>query len=399
MIYLDNAATTALRPEVFDTMIEYMRENYANPSSIYQKAGCAKVAMDVAREKIAKAISADHSNEIFFTGSGSESINWAIKSVVNNTTHGKHIITTKVEHPVVLRTCEFLEKQGFDVTYLPVDEFGMVDAQQVEEAILEGTILVAVMMANNEIGTIMPIAEIGEVIAKVNETRERSERILFFTDAIQAVGHIPVDVNALNVDMLALSGHKFYAPKGVGALYVRRGVKLMPLIHGGGQERGRRGGTENVSGIVGMGYAIDLAMAEMEAEITRQTELRDYLITQILEKIPHSRLNGHPIKRLPGNANITFDFIEGEGMLLMLDFNDIAASSGSACTSGSLDPSHVLLAVGLTHEQAHGSLRLSLGKDTTKQELDKLIEVLPNIVERLRQMSPLWEDYQRNSVT
>lgn len=393
MIYLDNAATTQVRQEVLDAMIEYMRENYANPSSIYQNASCVKVAMDVAREKIARAINADHSNEIFFTGSGTEAINWAIKSIAYELFENrKHIITTAIEHHAVLHTCKYLETVGYDVTYLPVDEYGMVTAQQVANAIRPDTIMVAVMMANNEVGTIMPVAEIGQAIKKINETRNREDRIYFFIDAIQAVGHIPVDVNELGVDLLAISGHKIYAAKGVGALYVRRGVKLMPFIHGGGQERGRRGGTENVAGIVGMGVAIELAIKEMQAENEKQTALRDYLITQILEKIPYSKLNGHPTKRLPSNVNIIFDYIEGEGILLMLDFNGICASSGSACTSGSLDPSHVLLAMGLPHERAHGSLRLSIGKDTTKEDLDKVIDVLPKIIERLRQISPLWEE-------
>jgi cysteine desulfurase len=390
MIYLDNAATTRVRPEVLQAMMEYLTDNYSNPSSIYGDAVRAKAAINKAREQIAKVIGADKPSEIFFTGSGSESVNWAIKSIALGNADGKHIITTAVEHPAAMHTCEYLEKQSCDVTYLPVDEHGLICAKQVQAAIRDDTVLISVMTANNEVGTIMPIAEIGEIIKEANQQREKNKRIYFFTDAIQAVGHIPVDVNALGVDLLAISGHKLYAPKGVAALYVRKGVKLPPLIHGGGQERGRRGGTENVAGIVGMGVAVELLMNEMEDCFKRQTELRDYLISRILEDIPHCKLNGHPTKRLPGNVNITFEFIEGEGMLLMLDHNGIGASSGSACTAGSLDPSHVLLAMGLSHEMAHGSLRLTLGKDTKKEDLDKLLEVLPKIVARLRQMSPLW---------
>ncbi|MCL2350190.1 MAG: cysteine desulfurase NifS [Defluviitaleaceae bacterium] len=393
MIYLDNAGTTQMRPEVLAAMMQFLQENYANPSSIYRGAQQAKNAINEAREKIAAAIGADKPAEIFFTGSGSEAVNWAIKSIAR--THGargKHIITSSVEHPAALHTCEYLAKQGFDVNYLPVDEHGMVCAQSVRDALRDDTILVAIMMANNEVGTIMPIAEIGALLKDVNAARDKDKRVYFFTDAIQAVGHIPVDVNALGVDMLSMSGHKVYGPKGVGALYVRRGTKIQPLIHGGGQERGRRGGTENVAGIVAMGAAVELAMGEMEQKAARHIELRDYLIKQILDNIPYCRLNGHPSNRLPGNVNVTFEFIEGEGMLLLLDSKGFGASSGSACTSGSLDPSHVLLAMGIPHEIAHGSLRLTFGRETTKEHLDKLMEVLPGIVLRLREMSPLWKN-------
>ncbi|MCL2397005.1 MAG: cysteine desulfurase NifS [Defluviitaleaceae bacterium] len=394
VIYLDNAATTQVRPEVVDAMIEYLSKDYANPSGIYAASASAKAAVDAAREKIAVAIGATYGNEIYFTGSGTESINWAIKSTAQAAKgRGRHIITTAVEHHAVLHTCQFLEKNGFDVTYLPVDEYGMISVDKLEAAIRPDTILVTVMMANNEVGTIMPIAKIGAVLAEINTKRDKDAKILFHTDAIQAVGHIPVDVNALGVDLLSVSAHKLYGPKGVGALYVRRGIKLPAFIHGGGQERGRRAGTENVAGIVGFGAATQLACAEMAEEALRHTQMRDDLIGKILASVPHSHLNGHPISRLPGNINITFEFIEGEGMLLLLDARGIAASSGSACTSGSLDPSHVLLAMGLSHELAHGSLRLSFGRYTTTEDLDKLMEALPPIVERLRNMSPLWEDF------
>ncbi|MCL2574052.1 MAG: cysteine desulfurase NifS [Defluviitaleaceae bacterium] len=395
-IYLDNAATTQIRPEVLATMMEYLSENYANPSSIYSSASSAKIAIDEAREQIAAAIGATHRNEIYFTGSGSESVNWAIKSIAEaNKGRGNHIITSRVEHHAVLHACEYLEKNGFDVTYLPVDKYGMVDVDDLKSVIRPETTLITIMMANNEVGTLMPIAEIGTLLKQINAERGRENKIFFHTDAIQAVGHIPVDVNVLGVDMLSISAHKLYGPKGVGALYVRRGVKLPALIHGGGQERGRRGGTENVAGIVAMGTAAKLASSEMRAEARRHTAMRDDLIEKILKTIPYSRLNGHQEKRLPSNVNLTFEFIEGEGMLLLLDARGIAASSGSACTSGSLDPSHVLLAMGLPHELAHGSLRLSFGKDTAQKDLDKLVEVLPPIVERLRSMSPLWEEFQK----
>ncbi|MCL2375876.1 MAG: cysteine desulfurase NifS [Defluviitaleaceae bacterium] len=395
-IYLDNAATTAIRPEVLDAMMPFLTGNFSNPSSIYSAATSAKVAMDEAREKIAAIIGASRGNEIYFTGSGSESVNWAIKVIAEaNRDRGNHIITSAVEHHAVLYTCQYLEKIGFDVTFLPVDKFGMISTADLAAAIRPETILVTVMMANNEVGTIMPLEEIGAHLKEVNATRGRENKIFFHTDAIQAVGHIPVNVDALGMDLLSMSAHKLYGPKGMGALYVRRGVKLPPLIHGGGQERGRRGGTENVAGIVGMGAAAHLAVAELDAEAARHTKMRDDFIDKITKAIPYSHLNGHPTKRLPGNVNITFEFIEGEGMLLLLDAKGISASSGSACTSGSLDPSHVLIASGLRHELAHGSLRLSFGRETTKDDLDKLAEILPQIVERLRSMSPLWEEFQK----
>jgi len=395
-IYLDNAGTTQVRPEVLEAMIQYLSDSYANPSSIYSAASSTKVAMDEAREKIAAAIGATHRQEIYFTGSGSESVNWAIKGITEaNRGRGNHIITTTVEHHAVLYTCQYLEKNGYDVTYLPVDKYGMISLDDLATAIRPETTLVTIMAANNEVGTLMPIQEIGEYLKKINAERGRENKIFFHTDAIQAVGHIPVDVNALGVDLLSMSAHKLHGPKGVGALYVRRGVKLPPLIHGGGQERGRRGGTENVAGIVAMGVAAQLALAEMKDLAAKHTAMRDNLIEKITGTIQYSHLNGHPVKRLPGNVNITFEFIEGESMLLLLDARGIAASSGSACTSGSLDPSHVLMAMGLPHELAHGSLRLTFGKDTKQEDLDKLIEVLPPIVERLRSMSPLWEEYQK----
>ncbi|MCL2235596.1 MAG: cysteine desulfurase NifS [Defluviitaleaceae bacterium] len=396
MIYLDNAATTRIRPEVLKIMTEYLAENYANPSSIYAPARVAKMAIDTAREQVQKAIGADKPAEIFFTGSGSESINWALKSIASqNASRGKHIITTAVEHPAVLVTLDHLSKEGFDVEILPVDEYAQITAEQVKNAIRPDTIMVAVMFANNEVGTIMPIAEIGAHLKEINESRGKDNKVYFFCDAIQAVGRIPVDVNACNIDLMPISAHKMYGPKGVGALYVRRGIKMMPLIHGGGQERGRRGGTENVAGIAAMGLAVELAIAEMDDVAKSHRELQKYLIESTLKAIPHSRLNGHPENRLPNSVNITFEFIEGEGMLLLLDSKGICASSGSACTSGSLDPSHVLMAMGMPHELAHGSLRLTFSKDTTKADLDTFLETFPTIVERLRQISPLWEEFQR----
>ena len=391
-IYLDNGATTQMRQEVLDAMMEYFSGNYANPSGTYNMANAAKVAIDQGAERIAAAIGADR-KEIYFTGSGTESINWAIKcnaQANKDAGLGSHIITTVVEHHAVLHTCQYLEKNGFDVTYLPVDKYGMVTADEVAAAITPQTILVSVMLANNEIGTIMPIAEIGEVLR--NHTN-----ITFHTDAVQGLGRVSIDVDKLGVDLLSITAHKLYGPKGVGALYVRRGTKLPSFIHGGGQERRRRAGTENVAGIVGFGVAAELAVAEMESENARLTKMRDDFIAKILAKVPHSRLNGHSTSRLPGNINLIFEFIEGEGMLLLLDAHGISASSGSACTSGTLDPSHVIMALGTPHEMAHGSLRLTLGRYNTQADLDKALEVLPPIVERLRNMSPLWEDYQNNS--
>ena len=383
-IYLDNAATTRVRPEVAEAVLPAMTETYGNASSVHSFGREAKKAMEKARAQVAAAIGAKK-EEIYFTAGGSEADNWAIKGAAHALRRkGLHIITTAIEHHAVLHTCQALEKEGFEVTYLPVDEYGLVTPEQVEAAIRPDTILVSVMAANNEIGTIEPIAEIGAVC--------RAHKVLFHTDAVQAVGHMPLDVAAMQIDMLSLSGHKFYAPKGVGALYIRTGVRIENLIEGGAQERSRRAGTENVPAIVGMGRAIELITAEMAEENARISGLRDRLIAGILDAIPESRLNGHPTKRLPGNVNVSIRYIEGEALLLSLDMAGIAASSGSACTSGSLDPSHVLLAIGLPHEIAHGSLRLTIGRDNTQAEIDRVLEELPKIVSRLRAMSPLYDD-------
>ena len=384
-IYMDHAATTYTKPEVLEEMIPYFTTYFGNPSSIYTLARETKKAIDVARDKIAKAINANE-NEIFFTGGGSEADNWAIKGIASAYKQkGNHIITTTIEHHAVLHTCEYLAKNGYEITYLPVDEYGLINIKDLENAITDKTILVSVMFANNEIGTIEPIKEIGALC--------RSKKILFHTDAVQAVGHIPVDVKEMNIDLLSIAAHKFYGPKGIGALYVKKGIKIENLIHGGGQERNRRAGTENVAGIVGFGKALELATQNMEANNKKLVYLRDKLMNGLLE-VPHTRLNGpRGEKRLPGNSNICFRFIEGESILLMLDANGIAASSGSACTSGSLDPSHVLLAIGLPHEIAHGSLRLTLGDETTEEEVDFVLKTVPKIIQRLRDMSPLWDDY------
>ena len=383
-IYLDNAATTRVRPEVAEAVLPAMTETYGNASSVHSFGREAKKAMEKARAQVAAAIGAKK-EEIYFTAGGSEADNWALKGAAHALRRkGLHIITTSIEHHAVLHTCQALEKEGFAVTYLPVDEYGLVTPEQVEAAIRPDTILVSVMAANNEIGTIEPIAEIGAVC--------RAHKVLFHTDAVQAVGHMPLDVAAMQIDMLSLSGHKFYAPKGVGALYIRTGVRIENLIEGGAQERNRRAGTENVPAIVGMGKAIELITAEMAEENARISGLRDRLIAGILDAIPESRLNGHPTKRLPGNVNVSIRYIEGEALLLSLDMAGIAASSGSACTSGSLDPSHVLLAIGLPHEIAHGSLRLTIGRDNTQDEIDRVLEELPKIVSRLRAMSPLYDD-------
>ena len=374
-IYLDNAATTRVRPEVAEAVLPAMTETYGNASSVHSFGREAKKAMEKARAQVAAAIGAKK-EEIYFTAGGSEADNWAIKGAAHALRRkGLHIITTAIEHHAVLHTCQALEKEGFEVTYLPVDEYGLVTPEQVEAAIRPDTILVSVMAANNEIGTIEPIAEIGAVC--------RAHKVLFHTDAVQAVGHMPLDVAAMQIDMLSLSGHKFYAPKGVGALYIRTGVRIENLIEGGAQ---------NVPAIVGMGKAIELITAEMAEENARISGLRDRLIAGILDAIPESRLNGHPTKRLPGNVNVSIRYIEGEALLLSLDMAGIAASSGSACTSGSLDPSHVLLAIGLPHEIAHGSLRLTIGRDNTQDEIDRVLEELPKIVSRLRAMSPLYDD-------
>ncbi|TJX16322.1 cysteine desulfurase NifS [Tissierella creatinini] len=384
-IYMDNAATTPVKKEVLEEMLPYFSENYGNPSSIYSLGSKSKVAVEKAREQVAKAIGADK-KEIFFTAGGSESDNWAIKGVAyKNKSKGNHIITSKIEHHAVLHTCEYLEKQGFDVTYLDVDEDGLINLEDLEKAITDKTILISIMYANNEIGTIQPISEIGKIAKKRN--------IYFHTDAVQALGSIKIDVKDQNIDMLSLSGHKFYGPKGVGALYIRQGLKLDTLISGGGQERGKRAGTENVASIVGLGKAIELAYENLEENNEKLIKLRDKMIKDIEEKIPYVRLNGHRNKRLPGNVNFCFRFIEGESLLLSLDMVGVAGSSGSACTSGSLDPSHVLLSIGLPHEIAHGSLRLSLGSFNNEEEVDYVVENLVEIVDRLRKMSPLYDKF------
>lgn len=388
-IYVDNAATTAIAPEVLEEMLPYFSENFGNPSSIYGEGRTAKMALDKAREQVAAAIGAEP-KEIYFTGSGSEADNWAIRSAAMTLKDkGNHIITSQVEHHAVLHTCQDLEKQGFEVTYLPVDKYGMVSAEAVKNAITDKTILITIMFANNEIGTIMPIEEIGAVA--------KEKGVLFHTDAVQAIGMVPIDVKKMNIDMLSLTGHKFHGPKGSGALYVRKGVKLASFITGGAQERMKRAGTENVPGIVGLGKAIELATADIEAKQKKLSALRDAYIKKVLEMVPYSRLNGHPEKRLAGNANISFEFIEGEGMLLLLDMKGISASSGSACTSGSLDPSHVLLAIGLKHEEAHGSLRVTFGEDNTMDEAMYIAESLKEIIEKLRMMSPLYEEVMKKA--
>lgn len=386
-VYMDHAATTYVKKEVLEEMLPYFTENFGNPSSVYTFARKSKRAIEDAREKVAKALNA-LPDEIFFTGGGSEADNWAIKGVAfANKDKGNHIITTKIEHHAVLHACEYLEKHGFEVTYLDVDEYGMVDLDELKRAITDKTILITIMFANNEIGTIQPIAEIGKIA--------REKGIIFHTDAVQAIGNVKIDVKEMNVDLLSLAAHKFYGPKGVGALYIRKGVKIDNLIHGGGQERRRRAGTENLPGIVGLGKAIELATEDIDGHNEKIRKLRDRLLNGIMEKIPYTKLNGHPERRLPGNINVSFRFIEGESLLLLLDQFGICASTGSACSSGSLDPSHVLLAIGLPHEIAHGSLRLSLGDMNTEEDVDYVLSVLPNIVQRLREMSPLYEKFMK----
>ncbi len=385
MIYLDNAATTKTAPEVVEAMLPYFTEYYGNPSTVYSLGNTAKKAVNEARRTIAEAIGAKQ-EEIYFTAGGSEADNWAIKAAAEACAQkGKHIITTKIEHHAVLHTCQYLEKQGFEVTYLDVDQDGLVDPEAVRAAIRPDTILISVMYANNEIGTIEPIAQIGAIA--------KEKGVLFHTDAVQALGQVPLNVDELSVDMLSASAHKLNGPKGIGMLYIRQGVKIRSFVHGGTQERGRRAGTENVPGIVGFGAAVRRAVKRMEEKAAKEIELRDYLIGRIQAEIPYCRLNGHPVRRLPGNVNFAFQFIEGESMLIMLDMKGICASSGSACTSGSLDPSHVLLAIGLKHEIAHGSLRLTLSEENTKEEMDQVVEELKKIVQRLREMSPLYEDF------
>ncbi len=382
IVYMDHSATTYTKKEVLEAMIPYYSEHFGNPSSIYSIAGDSKKVIDAARVQVAKALGAD-TDEIYFTSGGSESDNWAIKGVAfANRKKGNHIITSAIEHHAVLHTCKYLEKEGFTVTYLPVDKYGMIDPADLEKAITEKTILVSVMFANNEIGTIEPIAELGAVA--------HNHKVYFHTDAVQAIGNVPVDVKEQNIDMLSLSAHKFYGPKGIGALYIRKGMKIENLIHGGGQERKRRAGTENIAGIVGLGKAIELATADIDGHNRHIQGMRDRLLQGILTKISGSHLNGHKEKRLPGNINVSFEFIEGESLLLWLDDEGICASTGSACTSGSLEPSHVLIATGLPVEISHGSLRLTLGDINTEQDVDFILEVLPKVVSRLRDMSPLY---------
>lgn len=384
---MDNAATTRTAPEVVEAMLPYFSEYYGNPSSVYELAGASKKAINEAREKISQVIGAKP-NEIYFTSGGSEADNWAIKETYEAYKEkGNHIITTKVEHHAVLHTCQWLEKQGAKVTYLDVDENGIIRLEDLERAITPETILISVMAANNEIGSLMPVKEIG-MIAK-------EHGILFHTDAVQAFGQISLDVDECHIDMLSSSAHKINGPKGIGCLYIRKGLKLRSFIHGGAQERKRRAGTENVPGIVGYGKAAELAMTTMKERTAGEREVRDYMIEKIKKEVPYCRLNGHPVLRLPNNVNFSFQFIEGESLLIMLDMEGICASSGSACTSGSLDPSHVLLAIGLPHEIAHGSLRLTIGEETTKEDVDFVVEKIKGIVERLRNMSPLYEDFVR----
>ncbi|MDO5417911.1 MAG: cysteine desulfurase NifS [Lachnospiraceae bacterium] len=384
-IYLDNAATTRTNPKVVEAMLPFFTEYYGNPSSVYEFSGISKKAVTDARETIARSIGAK-TQEIYFTAGGSESDNWAIKAAAEAYRQkGRHIITSKIEHHAVLHTCEQLEKQGFEVTYLDVDEDGVVKLEELKKAIRPDTILITIMFANNEIGTIQPIKEIGEIA--------KEHGILFHTDAVQAYGHVMIHVDEYHIDMMSASGHKINGPKGVGFLYIRTGVKIRSFIHGGAQERKRRAGTENVTGIVGFGKAAELAMENMEERARKETELRDYLIEKILAEVPYTKLNGHRTSRLPNNCNFSFRFIEGESLLIMLDMAGICGSSGSACTSGSLDPSHVLLAIGLPHEIAHGSLRLTLSEENTKEEMDYVAGEVKRIVERLRNMSPLYEDF------
>ena len=385
MIYLDNAATTQVYPEVLEAMMPYFTEYYGNPSSVYTFAGEAGKAVAKARETLADLIHAN-AEEIYFTGGGSESDNWALKATAEAYAEkGKHIITTKIEHHAILHTCEYLEKKGYEVTYVDVDEYGTVKLDELEKAIRPDTILISVMAANNEIGTIQPIEEIGKIARKYG--------VLFHTDAVQAFGHIELDVDKMNIDMLSASGHKVNGPKGIGLMYIRKGVKIRSFLHGGAQERSRRAGTLNVPGIVGFGKAAELAKTSLDERIAYETKLRDHLIDRVLKEIPYSRLNGAKKDRLPNNANFCFRFIEGESLLILLDQKGICGSSGSACTSGSLDPSHVLLAIGLPHEIAHGSLRLTLSEKTTMEEIDYTVGELKKIVERLRSMSPLYEDF------
>ncbi len=383
-IYLDHAATTPVDPEVLQAMLPYFTDSFGNPSSIHSFGRETRKIIEDARVIVAKELGADEPREIVFTGCGSESDNLALKGIASAyKDKGNHIITSSIEHHAIFDTCKYLERQGFEITYLPVDADGLVDPQDVLKALTDRTILVSIMHANNEVGTIQPIAVIGRLL--------KERKILFHTDAVQSVGSIPVNVNDLSVDLLSLSAHKFYGPKGVGALYIRKGTRIHSLIHGGGQEWNRRAGTENIAGIVGLAKAIQLANSQLSDNQSKTIYLRDYLIDTALNKIDHVRLNGHRTERLPGNVNLSFEYIEGESLLLNLDLRGIAASSGSACTSGSLEPSHVLLGMGLCHEIAHGSLRITLGKSNTKEEINYLLEILPEIVNKLRSMSPLYD--------
>ena len=389
MIYLDNAATTKVHPQVLEAMMPYFSEEYGNPSSIYSFAGKSKKAVEDARQTVADFLGAN-ANEIYFTGGGSESDNWALKATAfAKKEKGNHIITSAIEHHAILHTAEYLEKRGFEITYIGVDENGVVKVDELEKAIRPDTILISVMFANNEIGTIQPIKEIGEIAKK--------HGVLFHTDAVQAYGQLPINVDELHIDMLSSSGHKLNGPKGIGFLYIRKGVKIRSFVHGGAQERKRRAGTENVPGIVGYGKAAEIAAKTMKERTAKEIELRDHLIDRVLAEVPYTRLNGHRTNRLPNNANFSFQFVEGESLLILLDNNGICASSGSACTSGSLDPSHVLLAIGLPHEIAHGSLRLTLSAETTMEDIDFVVDCIKQIIERLRSMSPLYEDFVKKN--
>lgn len=386
-IYLDNAATTPTRPEVVEAMLPYFTEKFGNPSSVYELASQNKTVIDKTREIISNSLGAKP-EEIYFTAGGSESDNWALKATVEAyAKKGNHIITSTIEHHAVLHVCEYLEKHGVEVTYVNVDENGIIKLDELEAAIRPETILISVMFANNEIGTIQPIKEIGQIAKK--------HKVLFHTDAVQAYTHVDIDVDDLNIDMLSGSGHKINGPKGIGFLYIRKGVKIRSMIHGGGQERSRRAGTENVPAIVGLGKAVEMAMSTMNERAEKEIYLRDMLIKKVLNEVPYTRLNGDSKRRLPNNANFSFQFIEGESLLIMLDMQNICASSGSACTSGSLDPSHVLLGIGLPHEIAHGSLRLTLNEDNTEDEIRYVIDKIKVIVDRLRSMSPLYEDFAK----
>ncbi|HIQ75817.1 MAG TPA: cysteine desulfurase NifS [Candidatus Cottocaccamicrobium excrementipullorum] len=389
MIYLDNAATTRTDPKVVEAMLPYFSEYYGNPSSVYEFSGISKKAVTDAREILARSIGAK-TQEVYFTAGGSESDNWAIKAAAEAFSHkGKHIITSKIEHHAVLHTCQYLEQKGYEVTYLDVDENGIIKLEELKKAVRPDTILISIMFANNEIGVIEPIKEIGQI------AKERG--IVFHTDAVQAYGHVPINVDEYGIDMMSASAHKINGPKGIGFLYIRTGVKIRSFIHGGAQERKRRAGTENVPGIVGFGKAAEIAMETMEERSQKERELRDYLMEKVLAQVPYTRVNGHRSLRLPNNCNFSFQFIEGESLLIMLDMAGICGSSGSACTSGSLDPSHVLLAIGLPHEIAHGSLRLTLSQENTREEMDYVAGQIAKIVERLRNMSPLYEDFIKHN--